>query len=56
MSIFHSKSPGDDTKLLKAQTFVQVSGMDIRSNHGIELQNGKAVVFSLNQRVLYDVV
>ena len=37
MPVFHAKTTGNDAKLLKSQTFIQMSGMDIRSYHGIKL-------------------
>ena len=51
MSILHPESTGDGPKLLKAQTFIKVSCMDIVFNYSIELKNTKSKFFSFTQAV-----
>ena len=37
MAIFHTKASRDYAKLLESQTFIQMSGMDIRCDNSVKL-------------------
>ena len=49
--IFHAESAGDGAQLLKAETFVAVSCVDVGGNDGVELHDRKVMGSALFQAV-----
>ena len=41
MAVLHAKALWNNTELGKAQSFIQVQGMGVRGNDGIELKNAE---------------
>ena len=53
MAIFHAETLWDNTELGKAQAFIQMQGMNIRSNNGIELEDTETKAGTCFQRMLH---
>ena len=53
VTVFHQKTAGDHTQLLKSQFFIQMAGSSIGPDYSIELQNPESAAFPLYQAVLY---
>ena len=51
MPILHAKSLWDYAKLDKAQSFIEMSCMDVGCDNGIKLQDAKAMSLALEQAV-----
>lgn len=51
MPVLHEKASRNHAELLKAQTLIEMSGMDIGAHNGVKLENSKAMSLSLSQTV-----
>lgn len=47
MSVFHQKSAWNDAELLKAQPFIEMTGVGIGTDDSVKLKDPEAVYFSL---------
>lgn len=52
-SVLHAKPLRDYAKLHKSQPFIQMPGMNVRSNDRVKLQDAKTVCRSLHQTILH---
>ena len=44
-AVFETEALGDNAELLKAQTLIQVPGMNVRGDDGVELHDPEAEIF-----------
>ena len=49
--VFHAESTGDGAQLFEAETFIEMSCMNVGSNDGVELQDAKSMDSPLFQTV-----
>ena len=52
MPIFHAKALRNRPKLAESQSLIEMSCMNVRRNHSVELQNAKAYPLALFEGIL----